>query len=200
MTTLQPGDRVNITIEDARVTEVTSTRIVVSTTDHGGFFLDPNDPNVTVTKLAPQPQAGEVWEGVRDNIGEPIGLLWVTQNGGRSASGSLEYPLHKLDFTGARCVYPPERATPSDTKSDVRGRDEGDAPAVLRRVRDSVGDVWTETAPGSGIYRWDEIDHSEEPDDCRCRLCHSDWERLQYFYSEITDLDPIPATEMGGGR
>lgn len=113
-TEYQPGDRVRVVIEDAKVIQVLGggQRIFLESSEilGGSFGMDSTATSVTITRLTPTPQAGEVWEHpkhgamfihTRENLVGGDSRPWA-----RTASGS-SWPIDKIDFSGGRRVYPP---------------------------------------------------------------------------------------------
>lgn len=102
MSSFQPGDVVDITIRGAKVSFACSDTIEVDIDDYR-HTIYPECPGVTVTRRAPQPQAGELWEHPKHGrmlFTDFSGDLWAwdMQESGHALSG--------LDMSGARRLYP----------------------------------------------------------------------------------------------
>jgi hypothetical protein len=198
MTHFQPGDRVRVVrhIEDATVTDVNLGGMTPSIDVMWpglaiSEVIDLDDSTYTVTKLAPQPQLGEVWEwpsGTRrhilqDDEGDLHAVLPANPD---------DYDLiGEVDFTHARCVYQPERATPTvlppaptNGSNDAPPRDGEREGEWLRRIASPYGDELTETSPGSGRY-W------------RKGCCTWTREALESRDGTLTDLPSVRVGEEG---
>lgn len=135
-TDFKPGDVVDIEIKGAKVTIVDGRFMEFQTQDPDEHLsLNLPVPGVTITRRAPQPQAGDVWRI------EGWGTCFVTGiNGDLTITDveGLRIGADSVDFTGATRLYPPT--------------DQPERP-MLRRFEDRDGDVWTETGPESNLYR-----------------------------------------------
>lgn len=110
MTTFQPGDRVRVVIEDAKVT-MTSGDILWIDNPSGDMLIDPHDSGITVTKVAPQPQVGEVWE-LADGLPVAIFDGAIEEHEVVSLRRNRRWrSIAHVNFTGARKIYPLDQAT-----------------------------------------------------------------------------------------
>ncbi len=109
------GDRVDIEIKGATVTRYfpASNQIELdygSDEFPGETYVVTDAPGVTVTRIPPQPQAGQVWEH------PDVGDVWISQSNGFlwtcPAGATVAHKVDEVDWSGARCVYPPDAVAP----------------------------------------------------------------------------------------
>lgn len=109
MSDYKPGDRVRIvhTIEEATVADIgehRGERYIFVKYPGGAMTFCPDRDIYTVTRLAPTPQAGQVWQ--HPEHGEMHILTGMSGRIAHAAHEALVFAVEELDWTGGRCVYP----------------------------------------------------------------------------------------------
>lgn len=138
---LTPGTQVDVTIRGAEIVATWpdgQIEVAYGTGQHRAeACVTITDPSVTITPAAVTPQPGQVWEhpelGYRHILPSRSGQLWA-----KSPDASVDVPVGDVDWSGARCVYPPVG--------------EPTLAAYRRVLVDGGGRVWAETAPNAEEY------------------------------------------------
>lgn len=104
MTTYQPGDRVNIEIRDAEVTDIFDGGCTIRS---GGETIDMYDAmSFTITPAAPSPAAGDVWRMADGDVLHILPAYYrASELEAVHATGCRESTA-ELDFTGAERLFP----------------------------------------------------------------------------------------------
>lgn len=137
-----PGTPVDVTIRGAEIVATWpdgQIEVAYGTGQHKGeACVYPDHPTVTVTRLAPTPQAGQVWVWPDGDVRHIVCGFKSTVLWGNRPDGTELTRVSNLDFSHARCVYPLT--------------DEPTLAAYRRVLVDGGGGVWAETAPNSEEY------------------------------------------------